>query len=241
MLIAPTFRADTSEVEAAIVRYAGVSERSLKEAFLRFMRGVIKRSMGITPPANSLGANGTPRGDGGGLTSSDKDRGNQAIIRDLNLVFTAVTLKHKRKEAVPDPATVHKILFQKYKKPGNRLTRGRPQAYYVDKSKLKQLLGSLETRVGKLASGWLSGAEALGVSGTPAWVARHGASRGDHRLVLGIMDYYITVSNNHVPEELVPELERRLVYGVKYAENALKRETEYLLTRGARESGFDTR
>jgi hypothetical protein len=239
-MITPTFKADLTDLRSSIIRYSGVSQKTLRESFLRAMRGVVKRAMGITPPGNSIGELGTPRGEGGGLTSADKARGDNAIVRDLINAFTAVDLKHLRKETTPDVAAKHRELFIKYKKPGRPLTRGRRQAYYVDRVKLKALLHTLEGNVGRLASGWLSGAQALGVTGTPAWVSKHGASRGQHRLILELFNYQLEVSNNSVPDDLVPELERRLTYAISYANNAMTRETEYILKRGARDSGFQT-
>jgi len=240
-MVNATFRADLTDLQRSIVRYSGVSQRSLRDSFVRAMRGVVKRAMGITPPGNSIGELGTPRGDGGGLTSADKARGDSAIIRDLAAVFSGVTLKHERREVTPNVNDKHRELFIKYKQPGRPLTRGRKQPYYVDQNKLKALVVALEGRVGKLASGWLAGADALGVSGTPAWVARHGSSRGSHRLILEMFNYQLTVSNNEVPDGLVNELTRRLDYAIGYADNALNRETAYILNRDARDSGFDTR
>lgn len=242
-MVTAAFRFNPAELNRDIARYSAIAERSLKESWLRAMRGIVKRAMGITPPASGTGAGGSARGDGGGLTKEDEERGRGAIARDLSLIFTAVRLKNKRREQLPDVAGKHRDLFQRFKQPGRpiRSDLGAGHYYHVDQRKLDALEKDLRGRVGKLASGWLAGATALGVTGTPAWVSRHGTSRGTHRLVLGFMRYQLTVANTSVPGQLVSELNRRLEYAQKYQANALERETEAILKKSGGEAGFDVR
>jgi hypothetical protein len=238
------FRARMGDLHAAIGRYAGGAQRNLSYAWLRGMRGLVKRAMGITPPAyGNTSFGGGARGEGGGLTKADEMRGRSSIGADLGNVFAGVTLKGKRPEQLPDVQAKHRELFRTRKRPGRRLQSdlGAGRYYYVDERKLRSLRRDLEKRVGRLASGWLAGAEALKVTGTPAWVKRHGTSRGTSRLVMGFLRYRLTVANTHVHADLVGVLEHRLNYAATYAANALTRETDVLLKKSGRQAGFTMR
>lgn len=216
-------------------RFAMVTDRTFPEVMLRAGRGVIKRVMGITPPASNV----SPRGRGGALTNADKQRGIKAIRRDLNTLFVPVRLKHKRKERLTGAqmVTIHQRALSR-KRAGSKMRRhGAPN--YVDKFKFTALRKKLESHVGRFASGWVSVAHALKVR-APAWVSRHGPTRGAVRMDLKSRDMFIEATNRapNLPLYMHADVQRRVDAAIRYQGRAMERELQYLLKSEARKSGL---
>ena len=228
---------DTRDLVASVARFSGVAGVTVEAAWLRALRGLARRVVGITPPAHSS----SPRGRSGSITPEDKARGERAIERDLNFIFTPVSSKGIGARA-PDPAVTHRRLFIQNKKPGKPLRSDLPngQFYLADERQLARLELALKRKVGSLAGQWNSGVSALGIS-SPAWVARHGNSSGNHRLVFAFLKYSFEMSATDVPDSVRGELIRRIGYAIGYTENSLKREMEAMLLKAAGQSGFKTR
>ncbi len=227
------FTIDTSDFRGALRRLAQINQKSQAENLRSAARSVLSNPRGsgllqITPPA-SAGSTGTDA----------KQAGEAAIKRDLASVFTGVRLKHKRAEAWPDVAGIHRRLFLG-KRPGAPLRSDRGRAgYYVDARKLATLFLALKANVGKLASGWLAAAQSLGVR-APAWISRHGSSRGDVRSQLTGSLLEIEMACRVPPNASAAELERRVAYALDYERKALERQTEFLVARDAQRAGFKT-
>lgn len=234
-----SLKADPRQAIRFIERYAMATSLDFEYAALRLCRGIMRRVMGITPPAYGK------RGDGGALTHTDKKRGESAIDSDLSALFIPVPLKGLREEQWPDVAGIHGQIFRTAKRPGKRIRRGGRADYYVDERKLNALRKVLFARIGKLASGWLSGMEALKATGAPAWVRRHGNARGKHKLLVSLSrtsmsrthGFTFVAANTGVHPTLVPELDRRIAYATGYAANALNRETNAILAKRGQEFG----
>lgn len=227
---------DTRSLLRSVAQFSGVANTTTEAAWLRALRGLARRVVGITPPANS----DSPRGRGGSITSADRARGDRAIERDLHHIFTPVTSGGIGAKG-QDPAPIHRRIFIANKKPGKLLRSDLPagQFYFADERALAQLEVRLKRKVGRLAGQWNSGVEALGIR-SPAWVARHGSADGDHRLVLGFLTYAFVMSATDVPDSVRGELIRRIGYAISYTENSMEREIEAILLKAADRAGFST-
>jgi hypothetical protein len=236
----PTLDVETLPFTVALERYAAASGKDVERAALQAFRGVVRRAMGITPPASSQ----SPRGRGGALTLADRRRGQDSLERDLSAIFKGVPLKGERTERHPDVAGIHRRLFVARKIPGRRLRSDLPgrTPYYVDEKKLRALRTSLLPRIGRLAAGWMAGALAVKLPGVPAWVRRHGNRGGTARLILGISRSIgrlqtglgatvFTVAHNRVPSSIVPEMQRRLDLAVVYETKALQRQAAAIMAK----------
>jgi hypothetical protein len=160
-----------------------------------------------------------------------------AIDRDLNRIFTPVKLKGLRRERISGAqmVSIH-LKHLGYKRPGAKMKRyGGP--YYVDRRKVTQLVYKLRAHVGRLAAGWMPAAAALGVA-APAWIARHGLSRGTYRADFAGSEMFIE-SVNHASEHApTGELQRRVGYALQYQANAMHREMHHLLLKDATSVGM---
>lgn len=227
------FTIDTSDFRGALRRLSELNQKSQAENLRSSARAVLSNPRGsgllqITPPS-SASSTGT----------TAKKAGEAAIERDLAAVFTGVRLKKKRVEQWPDVAGIHRRLFLQ-KRPGAKLRSDRGRAaYYVDSVKLRALLLQLKGNVGKLASGWLAAAQALGVR-APAWISRHGPRRGDVRTQLTGPQLEIEMACLAPPNAPAEELDRRVRYALNYQEKALDRQIAFLTERDARRAGFKT-
>jgi hypothetical protein len=228
--------ANVSPVIRSIERYAMATSLDFEQSALRLTRGFMRRVVGITPPATGS------RGAGGILTSADKKRGEEAIARDLGYIFDPQLDRAKR-----DVAMIHRKRFLAAKRPGRRLSSGLPpgQRWSASVEDLENLYRELVRNVGKLASGWLAGVDAVKATGVPAWVRRHGASRGKAKLVVSLSrtslarthGFSFVAANTSVHPDIVPDLNRRIGYAMTYASNGLNRETNAILAKRGQQFG----
>lgn len=225
-----TFDRPVRDISLPFVEFAQAMHLTFEESLMRNAKGMIRRVMGITPP-------GTADGADGGLNSDGKTRGEAAIARDLENIFTGVTLKHKRKEQWPDPAAIHLRLFINQGS-GVRSDRGRGY-YHVDRTKLKALYVDLKSHVGRMAAGWMPAANALSLS-APAWVTRHG-SAGTFSVVRDSDGISVMASNRSMFPKLMAEMERRLPYATEYQLHAMQKEMQVVIEKEAAKLGRDLR
>lgn len=216
-------------------RYAFVMNKTFPEVMTRTARGLIRRGIAIMPPA-------TAQGVAGGLDSGSeaKQRGFRAIERDLNKVFVPVRLKGRRKEAITGAEMVR--IHQRHlahKRPGAPMRRDRAQPYYVDARKFTALATKLRSHVGRLAAGWMPAAQAVKQT-APAWISRHGLSRGSVQMDLEGTSLYFRAVNHapNAPAAIVSEAQRRVNYATAYQANAMNREMQHLLLKRAGEVGL---
>ncbi|MDF3056798.1 MAG: hypothetical protein K0R17_1013 [Rariglobus sp.] len=224
---------DTSALVRSAARFSGVANTTLEYAWLRGLRGLARRVVGITPPANSASG----RGPGGAITTADKARGENALARDLGYIFEPVLEGGAR-----DLAGIHRRLFLANKKPGKPLRSDLSEGnrYSANVADLEKVYRDLRRKVGRLAGQWNSGVEALGIR-SPGWVARHGSADGRHRIVFGLLKYHFEMAATDVPEDVRAEMIRRIAYAERYAAASLEREMEAMILKAAGQSGFETR
>lgn len=230
----PTFEVLSSGV-LPLERYAEVMNRTFPQVLETAARGVVRRAISITPPASASGVEGGL--DTGGEA---KLRGYRTISRDLNKLFVPVKLKHRRKEAISgtEMVRIHARALS-YKRPGAAMRRDRGQPYYVDARKFNALEMKLRSHVGRLASGWVAAAQAIKAA-VPAWISRHGSSRGSVQMDFDSNELYFEAVNTApgVPAYISAEAQKRIAYATQYQAKAMMKGMQGFLDRRARECGF---
>jgi hypothetical protein len=232
----PTVALTRDNVTPTLERYAVEMRRALPEVAVRYMRGVTRRVLAITPPGNA----GT-QGASQTLGMDAYNAGRARIARQMQAVLIPVRLKHKRKERWPDVAGLYR---SQLKSNGGRmrLANYTGQKFYVDVRKFREVLRDRQGRVGRMASGW--GAAAVGLKvALPAWVSRHGTTRG--RLVQDLGGPKIKmIVTNFAPEATGPiraEMVRRIPYATAYQRAGMEREIEVAGLSAAGRAGLKVR
>lgn len=220
--------------QAAARRWSGLTRKSA-EAVLR-----TSAKMTLSNPRQGSGLlQITPPSSKGKFGTAGRRQGERAVDRDLGVIFVPVRIKGVGAPP-PDPAPIHRRHFIAFKRPGRRMRRDRSQPYYVDQRQYNALRRVLLSRIGKLASGWVAAARQLNAA-VPAWIARHGSSRGTIRMSFSMRNSFVEMTcfaPVHAPWE---EMQRRVPYALRYATNNLERQIEYRLKRDAGAAGFGVR
>jgi len=107
----------------------------------------------------------------------------------------------------------------------------------VSKSELSALQRELIKLVGVLASGWCAATKRLGVR-LPAWISRHGTSRGSVSVTTGMTNFRIVIANSVPFIGHVHGLNSRIQSAINLQAKAMKREAEFLLKKSLRKSGW---
>lgn len=211
---------------AAIDRLGELMRGGIPEATRQAARGFVRRVVAVTPPASE---------EVTGLAA--RRQGERKIDRELQRVFVPVTLKGKRPEQFPDVYGVYQD--QVLPRKGKRGLNGRPlsRRFHVDQAKFDALRTSLVAEVGFLAGGWNAAAETLGVP-VPAWIARHGSSKGSCEVQIEENRIRILISNNVGYARDVDGFERRARAALDYQADAFEREIEFLLERNVSAAGL---
>lgn len=98
---------------------------------------------------------------------------------------------------------------------------------YVSRDDYEWFVRVLQKGVGFLAAGWNAAAIVLGVR-VPAWIARHGASRGAIRILTTDNRYRIEIVNDVPFVDGVRDLDRRVAKAVEYHVAGMNREADFL-------------
>jgi hypothetical protein len=214
--------------------YAVRMRRTFQDSFERYARGAVRLTIGNTPPSDGVYREG-------GLVKADQVRGSRAVDRDLNKIFVPVKLKGKRRERISGAQMVQiHLKHLRYKRVGAVMRRyGGP--YYVDARKFNQLAVKLVSHVGRLASGWLPAAMAVGTP-VPAWVSRHGLGRGAVRYHVTGSDFSLMAANltPNIPGHLVSLLQSRTDKAGAKQMQIMQRELPPKMLSEARTLGFLT-
>jgi hypothetical protein len=210
-------------LQAKIAQMSAATGRTVKEETKTVMKGMVKYVMDYTPPGSQAGTGSVAR-----------QKGEVAIVRDMRKLFIPVELKGKRKEKWPDPhALHHKAMIAAS---GGYV--GTPTVKYrVDKAKLTALKVKLQSHVGLLASGWITGAQALGVA-VPSWISRQGGSgRGTGLQVVETQGKISMRIVNHVPgtaSAIAAQMQRLVTSAKTAAIGKLKRQLPHILKKNLR-------
>lgn len=213
-------------------KYAMLTGRTFQDTMIRAAKGLTRHAIRITPPFSADGGPDAPHG-------SAKARGAAAIERDLDIIFSPVRLKGKRKERIKGAEIVEIHRRHLKNKPFGKPMRRFGGPYFVDRRKLSALATKLRSHVGRLAAGWLPAVTTTGATGTPGWVARHSA-RGWARLDLdgGEMIFEAVNQPKFLPAKLAAEMDRRVDYAAGYQMKGMQRELSHLLMRDATKAGL---
>ncbi|PTY02741.1 hypothetical protein DB346_08170 [Verrucomicrobia bacterium LW23] len=250
--LTPSFelQVNTRSFEAALLDLYGATRRDMTELLREQARGFIRQVVLITPPG------------GGSVTGvAARARGNLRIEQDIRRVFRE--LRHEKwtspeiKDAIrkKDLAALREIILRIPELAGMevRLTpetsfhqaargsrgtvspRRRPNVLVLDG--LGAYIREQQKRVGMLASGWNAAAEALGVK-LPAWVARHGNSRGSVLLQLNEPNFSIRLANDVPFAGNTRDLTRRVQWALDRQASGTQKRVEFILAANARKAAF---
>ena len=151
------FNSVETDFRRVLSEYAARSNRSLHSIMKKKAKAVIKRVIQLTPP-------------GGKFTgTAAKNAGRNRIAFEMNKMFAPV-LKGAQASSGPSVAEME-AMRQARRRPNGR-TQPPSQRIKVKKANLRQLIKKLQKKVGYLASGWKSGASALGAP-VPSWISVH--------------------------------------------------------------------
>lgn len=160
-------------------------------------------------------------------------KGGEATIRsDIRKIMRA----SRARDAIDDPAQVHARHRSK--------STGRVRRELKNKVRVRNLAAYIKSQValvGILASGWNAAAARLGAK-LPAWVTRHGNSRGSVRISLGALTIRIVLTNAVKFVGSVKGLNRRVQSALNKRSRAMDRQVEhYAMKQAARKAGFKVR
>jgi hypothetical protein len=233
----------------SLLRYAQAMERSVADVVKRAAKVITRRVISITPPASD------------GTTGAAAYRqGRKKIAKQMDAVLAPVKLKKRRlitkvfgrtlkrpvytktTEKYPDVSEVYRR-YMKVRKNGAGIgvSKAKPK-FFVDIGKFNRLLKDKESRVGKLAAGWTAAASVFDVP-VQSWISRHGSGRGSVKVQLMSSSMSVTAFNyaGNLPENLMAELDRRIIYAVNYQKSAMQREIDYMAFKRAQELAIKTR
>jgi len=217
---------DTSKLERALRDWAALTHKGANAVMIEAARGVVKRVVAITPPAQGRVAGTKKDPDSAAIRVGEK-----AVRSDLKKLFIPILLKGKRPDQWPDLAALHDA---------NRNHQGRVrdncQRYHVDQAKLAALIKVLTARVGFLAAGWNASAQKLGVN-LPAWIRRHGTGSGSAEIVISNRGISITLRNKVKYADNVDGYNRHVQAAVNYQTAATERRVKFMAEKAARQAG----
>jgi len=217
-----TVRVNDTLLQRKIIQMSRATGRTVKDETRRTMKGIISDVIDFTPPSSQKTH---------GLAA--RAAGEVSIVRDMKKLFIPVTLKHKRPEQWPDPHALH---HEAMVQAGGNPVRTPTVKFHVDKAKITSLKNLLRPNVGRMASGWVAGAQALGAP-VPAWIARHGTGRGSNLLVTESDTKIVMQVINHFPgtaDKLAAQTQRLVAFAKKAAIGSLTRQLPYILKKNLR-------
>ncbi len=218
-----SIRVNTREYKRSAARLMDVRRWPNPEKFWAGQaKGVMKEVIAFVPPSM------------GKANIEAKRRGEANVASDIEKLFLAVS--PRRADTSVSLAQVHAAA----RNSKGRVSRnkGRTPAL-VTRSALSAYLREVKGRVGYLAGGFNAAAAKVGYR-PPAWIWRH-RSPGSVRLRVSARGIQFRATNAVDYASGVAALESRIQRGIDAQTGKLRRETEYLLARAARASGFRNR
>lgn len=219
---------DATDLRRSIQRLAFEMNRAPRDVAETAARGFVRDMVKVTPPG-SAGVNG-------GAAKKDGEKSVSAGI--FNVMVAEFHGVHGPFE---DPAVVHaRSRNPRTGRTDKRILKGSLRGsgkIPIDAATLREFQKKLFLLVGLLAGGWNSAAAHLRV-GLPAWVKRHGASRGSVNVHADSHKFSITLNNEVKFVGGVKDYERRLQWAVNAQAKKMDRQCDFLLKRALRRSGF---
>lgn len=255
---------DTSELRKSIKRLADAAHQELAEVCATGARGFVKDVVMVTPPSNGQTKGSAAKKAGEMTIANDLRRIFTPLtgpalqaVEDFYGREQRQQFGHKGAKALGEVVT--KVLRpgdmqgwhqERRRKDGRVMNVHRQVATGLRKRDLRGLdqglvaqedykayLRKIHARVGLLASGWNTAAQKLGVK-LPAWVMRHGTTRGQYVMVSTSRLTRIEVSNAVPFVGEVRGLERRMNWAIKNQVQKMDRKADFLLRQAIRKAGF---
>jgi hypothetical protein len=234
-----TLKIDDRAFRAAFKQWMWRSKKTtiacLEHQAKLFVRDVVR----ITPPGHWIKmTDSDPRWRPGRpvrLTSMAEARraGVNAVRGNIAQILVA-----GRRSKLADAKGLHQRFRDNRGRVRTNLARGRDRRFRVVATALRVEVVRSVNNVGLLASGWNAAARQLGLS-LPAWIARHGSSRGRIRISLDPRNMRITITNSVRFAGNVQDLERRVNWALFNRARQMDKQLVHLaLVETAEQSGF---
>lgn len=214
-------RIDDSQMQRAITRLLEETKREHSVVLREQARGIVRRIIDLTPPANGKTKGGAA-----------KKAGEATLRADIFKVFLPV--KAGTAEHVPIAAE-----HARWRGPNGRVRRGLAvdEKIRVNRNQLAEYLRQELRKVGWLAAGWNAAALALRVP-IPAWISRHGTGHSTSSIKATASSIEIIMTNGTKFAGRARDLERRVKLAVQTQAAALLRRMEHSTNKAAKSSGF---
>ncbi|MDR3406384.1 MAG: hypothetical protein P4L99_28120 [Chthoniobacter sp.] len=263
MSLEVSLQIDTGHFNRSLNQFAGLSKKTGLQVLLDASKGFVRQAIGLTPPATGK-ADSKAKVRGEQAVSSDlrqifdpldpyewkafyDDAGGLQIVPTFRpnrrgAAVTDLTLFLKRGEMEP----FHDRMRSKSTGHVRRVNRenliGRKKSdiseiAFVTKQDFAWFERQTKKRVGMLSSGWNASAEKLGYR-PPAWIRRHGTSRGQVSIVIGRERFQVSVANDVKFVNHVKGMERQIQTALDWQARNMDRRIEYYYEHNGRAAGF---
>jgi hypothetical protein len=254
---------DTGRINRALFLFAYHSKKSGLDVLLDQSKGSVRRAIALTPPSRGK-ADSAARKLGedalhddlkqifdpidpaewkaffdaeGGLkiVPTSRANGRGAAVTDLTLF-----LKRNDMEAFHESLRSKSTGRVRHVNRDNLIGRKRSdisQIAFVTKSDFAWFERENRKKVGKLASGWNAAAQKLGYN-PPAWIRRHGTSRGQFDLVITPDRFSVTATNDVRFSNQVKGLERQIQTALNQQAEAMEKRLAFFLEKQAARAGI---
>jgi hypothetical protein len=202
---------DTQEFDRALIRFGANSRKSSSEILRNQGKLFVRDIIRITPPFR-------------GYDKGGKALGESAIRHDIGRAL-------RQEEEGGDAAKLHAAA---------RNDRGRVRKNVVRQPALGVAahLKAMLARVGLLASGWNAAAAELGAA-VPAWIKRHGTSRGQCEVITSGPTFKIRISNAVRFVGSVNDLSRRVQWSLNNRARQMDKQVDnFAVKKASRAAGF---
>jgi len=254
---------DTSRFTRALNQFAALSKKSGLEVLLDNAKGFVRRAIALTPP-NHGKANSAARKLGedsvhddlrqifdpldpaewrgffdqeGGLKIVPTHRANRRGAEVTALTFF---LKRNEMEAFHERLRSKATGRVRHVNRDNLIGRKKSdisEIGFVTKQDFAWFERQTKKKVGKLASGWNAAAQKLGYN-PPAWIRRHGTSRGTVQITIGNDRFQVSIANSVKFVGQVRGLERQIQTALNWQARSMERRVAFYFEHNGRAAGF---
>lgn len=216
------FTLDTSRYSQALTEYLKRSKRGSEEVLQQQAKLIVKKAIDLTPPGKEGVA---------GLAA--RELGEKSVESNLNKIFHPTAKKGKstaeRIEITQnsgDMAMIHKSYRNNKGRVPRSLGASRFKVWRPDFNEYMKLT---KGRVGRLAHGWASAAQKLGIT-LPAWINRHsGSEKGSIQVRSSASKIEVKLVNDVTFAADVAGMQGKLNRAVRLQERAIIRQVNDLL------------
>ena len=216
-----TCKFDASHFLSTFHKFCDLAKKDARTELRVQAKGFIREVINITPPAS------------GKADSSAKQAGEAAIRSDLAKIMKPVRPGKGRQ--LESAETIWRRL--RVSGTGRVNPRNLKTLYPVAFADYRALQKRLLSEVGLLSAGWNAAAAQLGAA-VPAWIKRHGNSRGSIKVSVYSGGMTIRMINSVEFSDNVKDLDRQIQFALKVQTNKMQRQMDAILTKAGRKAGF---